>query len=98
MTIFAGNYIKYSKNMALNIKRVLKERGLTAMQVAERMGVTNVALSQHMNGNPSVQTLERIAQAIGCDVAELFDPLPPTIRCPHCGEKIVIEGKSPADQ
>lgn len=98
MTIFAENYIKYSKNMALNIKRVLKERGLTAMQIAERMGVTNVALSQHMNGNPSVQTLERIAQAIGCDVAELFDPLPPTIRCPHCGEKIVIEGKSPADQ
>lgn len=98
MTIFAGNYIKYSKNMALNIKRVLKERGLTAMQIAERMGVTNVALSQHMNGNPSVQTLERIAQAIGCDVAELFDPLPPTIRCPHCGEKIVLEEKSPADQ
>ena len=79
--------------MALNIKRVLKERGLTATQIAERMGVTNVALSQHMNGNPSVQTLERIAQAIGCDVAELFDPLPPTIRCPHCGGKIELSEK-----
>ena len=76
--------------MALNIKRILKERGLTAMQVAERMGVTNVALSQHINGNPSVQTLERIAQAIGCDVTELFDPLPPTIRCPKCNTEIVL--------
>lgn len=76
--------------MALNIKQVLKERNLTASEVAERMGVTNVALSQHINGNPSVQTLERIAQAIGCDIVELFDPLPPTINCPHCGGKIQL--------
>ena len=30
-------------------------------------------LSQHINGNPSVEVLERIATAIGCDVSELFD-------------------------
>lgn len=81
--------------MALNIKRAMKKRGLLAKNVAARMGVSDAALAQQVNGNPSVQTLTKIAKAIGCDVAELFDPLPPTIVCPHCGGEISLaaEGK-----
>ena len=76
--------------MALNIKQAMKKRGLLAKEVAARMGVSDAALAQHVNGNPSVATLQKIATAIGCDVAELFDPLPPSIRCPHCGKEILL--------
>ena len=37
------------------------------------MGITPTGLSQHINGNPTVGVLERIAGAIGCDISELFD-------------------------
>ena len=94
--------------MALNIKRAIKEHGLKVKQVADKMGITPTALSQQINGklykgrrvdsNPSVDVLTRIANAIGCDVVELFDPVqqhddPNTIICPHCGKKIVFTKK-----
>lgn len=59
--------------MSLNIKKAIKEHGLEAREVAKRMGISPVGLSQHINGNPSVEVLERIATAIGCDVSELFE-------------------------
>ena len=91
--------------MALNIKKAIKDHGLEVRQVAEKMGITPTALSQHLNGkmykgkrvnpNPSVDILQRIADAIGCDVVELFDPIEseksPTIVCPNCGKEITIK-------
>jgi len=93
--------------MALNIKRAIKEHGLEVRQVAAKMGITPTALSQQINGkmykgrrvdaNPSVDVLKRIANAIGCDVVELFDQVhqdaPNTIICPHCGKEIVFTKK-----
>lgn len=79
--------------MALNIKQAIKNYGLTSKEVAERLGMTAVNLSYHINGNPSVEILERIAKAIGCDIVELFDPLKPTIECPHCQKKIALDVK-----
>ena len=63
--------------MALNIKAAIAARGLTATQVAKRMGISISTLSAIMNENPVLSSLERIADALHCDVAELFD-------CPPC--------------
>ena len=41
--------------------------------VARQMGVKLPTLSEMISGNPTVDTLERIAAALHCDVAELFD-------------------------
>lgn len=57
----------------MDIKKVLKARGVSAKDVAEKMGITAIGLSQHMNGNPSVQVLERIAEAVGCEVGDFFE-------------------------
>lgn len=82
--------------MPLRIKEVIKERGTTVQDLAERMGITRVGLSQHINGNPSVEVLERIASALGCPVIELFEqPKTDTVSltCPHCGKNINIKAE-----
>lgn len=56
----------------MDIKGAIKAHGLTVKEVAERMGITSVGLSQHINGNPSVEVLQRIASAVGCEVGEFF--------------------------
>lgn len=87
--------------MALNIKKALQKHNLMAKEVAARMGISDVAMSQHINGKPSVGVLERIAAAIGCDIVELFDPLDDNVCissaksvCPHCGGEIDLEVKT----
>lgn len=58
--------------MDLRIKELCKERGLTLQQVAEYMGVNRVSLSNSINGNPTIGTLEKVAAALGVEVVELF--------------------------
>ena len=60
--------------MALRIKELIKEKGTTVKELAQKMGISNVGLSQHINGNPSEEVLERIASALGVDISELFTP------------------------
>ena len=79
--------------MAIRIKEVIKEKGTTVKDLAQKMGISNVGLSQHINGNPSVEVLERIAAALGVPVTELFkQPKSDTasLTCPHCGKSIEI--------
>lgn len=79
--------------MATRIKEVIKEKGTTVKDLAQKMGISNVGLSQHINGNPSVEVLERIATALGVSVTELFEqPKSDTasLTCPHCGKSIEI--------
>lgn len=57
----------------MDIKKVLKAKGVSAKDVAAKMDITPIGLSQHINGNPSVQVLERIAEAVGCEVGDFFE-------------------------
>lgn len=77
----------------MDIKSIIKAKGLTVKDVAERMNITPIGLSQHINGNPSVQVLERIASAIGCEVRDFFTPEANTIVCPKCGAVLELKEK-----
>ncbi|MCR4764836.1 MAG: helix-turn-helix domain-containing protein [Bacteroidaceae bacterium] len=78
----------------MDIKGVIREHGLTMLEVANRMGITNGALSQAVNGSPNVKTLQAIADVVGCKVGDFFkDEMTesaPTFKCPHCGKEIKI--------
>lgn len=78
----------------MRIKEVIQEKGLTINKVAELIGVNRVSLSSAINGNPTVETLEKIANALGVSVSELFEaPKEGVITCPHCGKQINLEAK-----
>ena len=86
----------------MDIKRVIKEKGLTLEQTATKMGISRITLMQSLGGNPTVNTLQRVADAIGCRVVDFFadeleesTPHPPTFICPHCGKplNVVVQKK-----
>lgn len=57
----------------MQIKKVIKEHGLTMVEVARRMGVNKGTLSNTIrNENMLVSTLCKIAQAVGCSISEFF--------------------------
>lgn len=59
--------------MELRIKEILKEKGLTLKDVAERTGTDSSNLASMLKkGNPKLSTLEDIAYALGVEVYELF--------------------------
>ena len=80
----------------LQIKEILKQRGLTQNELAERLDINRVSLCRLLSdkNDMRVSTIKKIADAIGCDVSEFFTPAeteePNTTTCPHCGAKLVI--------
>lgn len=79
--------------MELRIKELIKEKGTTIQNIADAIGINRVTLSNSINGNPTVETLNKIADALGVSVTELFEqPRHDTaqLTCPHCGKNIEI--------
>lgn len=78
----------------MNIKQTIKEKGYTLERVAEEMGINRVTLSQSLAGNPTIRTLQRIADILGCSVADFFkdeeNQHAARISCPHCGRVITL--------
>ena len=75
---------------------VIKEKGYTQREFAEKLGMSTVGLAQIVAGKPSYTTLEKIADALGVEIWELLvskdeivgkkDGL--SLSCPHCGKDI----------
>lgn len=58
----------------LKIKEVIKKKGYTVTSLANKIGMAQVSLSRIINGNPTVDTLSKIANALDVDIRELFNP------------------------
>lgn len=83
--------------MNLRVKEICKEKGITIQELADNMEMKRESLSRAINGNPTLETLEKIATAVGVNISELFDqPKNNTtgIACPHCGKNINIKVES----
>lgn len=85
--------------MKHRIKELIKEKGYTQQQLAEKMGITRVGLTQLVNGKPSYPTLEKIAEALNVEIWELFTSRDDIISqddrnsmtCPVCGSKFELK-------
>lgn len=60
--------------MKLRIEEIMAEKGLRKAEVARKAGLVQSNLNKAINidGNPTVETLERIAKALEVEVYELF--------------------------
>lgn len=57
----------------MDIRAIIKQKGLTNEQVAERMGISRVTLQKTLaNSLPRLSTLYKLADAIGCKVGDFF--------------------------
>ena len=74
--LFLHYNLKDIINMKTKIKELCRERGLTISAIAEQIGMTQTSLSRALgdNGNPTLETLSKIADALSVDISELFTP------------------------
>ena len=73
----------------LRVKEICKEQGMTLADLAGKMQITASALSQNLK-KPSFDTLEKLADALNVEVADLFASSKTQITCPHCGKPLKI--------
>ena len=67
--------ISYNREMPVNAQQIkVQMAGRTITAVAESAGMARPDLSILLSGrgNPTVATLDRLAQALGCDVRDLL--------------------------
>lgn len=79
------------------IKEILKTKGVTQQGLADMLGVTKISVAKTLTGNPTQQTLEKIATALDVPMWQLFASPGEVVkeitggdRCPHCGQPIKI--------
>lgn len=98
-------------NINENIKFVLKSRGMTQAELADKMGVSRRTIQYYTKGNITVETLVKMAEALNTTVETLVSDMPlhlkggavPEIKnstatrliCPHCGAEISIVAREP---
>ena len=75
----------------LRIKELLKEKGMTQAELAERLGITPISLNQQLARNTfTLDRLEEIAKILNVRVIDLFCNSF-EIKCPHCGKSMEIQ-------
>lgn len=82
--------------MALRIKELCKLKGIPMTEIAQKIGISPITLSQSLNGNPTLSRLTEVADILGVEVPELFDA-PKTKAIYGClyvnGEPHIVNGK-----
>lgn len=84
--------------MDLKIKKIMSERGVTSAWLAEKVGISKVAVSNIVTGksSPSLDNVIKIADVLNVSITELIgeEKADNIITCPHCGGKIHFDGES----
>lgn len=63
------------KILAENVKRICKAQGKQMKDLAGEMGVDPASLTRAIYGNARLDTIEKIALALGVSVSSLLEPI-----------------------
>lgn len=82
------------------IKEILREKGMTVNDLADKVGVSRQALSKQIKGKMLVETADKIATALGVPLWQLFAS-PSEVKaggegvyvCPECGARLRVSVK-----
>ena len=75
----------------IDIDRILKIKRLSKTDVAKEMGLSRESLYRILSGNPTLDNITKLSNALNVPVSELFDqPATDIINCPYCGGKIKV--------
>ena len=78
-----------SEEVVTNIKTQLTNKGMTQKELAAKLEINPISLNAMLRGgNLTLATLDKFANAIGCEVADFFAE--PRHICPHCGKEITV--------
>ena len=82
--------LKYIYCIVMSIKQVIKDHGVTTQQIAEALNISQQAVSQAINGNPSLSRIKEIARVVGVSPSELIadDPDAPQLMAASTEVKI----------
>ena len=61
--------------MSQNVRRICKERKITMKELAGKMDVDPAALTRALSGNCRLDTMQKMATALGVSLKSLFEPL-----------------------
>lgn len=64
-----------SKILADNVRRLCKEQDKQMKDLAADMGIDPASLTRALNGNARLDTIDKIANALGVSMKSLFEPL-----------------------
>lgn len=56
----------------LRIREVMLEKGISINEMSEKLGITRQSFYSIVNGNPTTDTLIRIAKILGVNIKQLF--------------------------
>lgn len=88
-----GERVSEPKGLKGRIRWLLKERGMTLCDLASKIGTTQTSISRMLseNGNPTYETLVKIAEALGVEIQDLFTDDRNILTCPKCGARFKLE-------
>lgn len=77
-----------AKIIADNVKRICKEQSKQLKDLAADMGIDPASLTRALNGNARLDTIEKIATALGVSMKSLFEPMDDVEGYIRIGDKI----------
>ena len=60
--------------LSQNVRRICKEQKIQLKELAAKMGVDPAALTRALGGNARLDTMQKMATALGVSMKSLFEP------------------------
>ena len=80
------------KNIMFRIKEICNQKGLTLQELSKRLNINYQSLHSAITGNPTTETLKKIADVLNVRIVDLFNQeTQPKVKCPACGEILTLQ-------